>query len=171
MKTKAQKQDIVTEIKSAFEASSSLIIVHYRGLSVAQISDLRDQARENNSNVYVTKNRLAKIAANDTKFSNVVDLFAGPTAMIYSEDEVSAAKVVAKFAKDNEVVEIIGGAVGETKLDKAGVESLAKMPSLDESRAKLVGLLQAPAQKLASVSQAPAGQLARVFGAYGGSGS
>jgi large subunit ribosomal protein L10 len=115
----------------------------------------------------VTKNRLAKIAIKGSKFEQLADQFSGPTAIAVSEDPVAAAKVVSEFAKTNDKLVILGGALGEKMLDAAGVAALAKLPSLDDLRSKLIGVLQAPAGKLASVVQAPAAQLARVLSAYG----
>ncbi|HEX7657117.1 MAG TPA: 50S ribosomal protein L10, partial [Sphingomonas sp.] len=114
----------------------------------------------------VSKNRLAKIALKDTDYAGISDLLTGPVGLATSSDPVAAAKVVAAFAKTNDKLEIVGGAMGATVLDVAGVNALATLPSLDELRAKIVGLVQAPATKLAQIAQAPAGQLARVFGAY-----
>ncbi len=164
-----KKEKAVENLKQVFESSSSIIVAHYRGLSVTKLEELRKSARENGVGFKVSKNNLAKIAAEGTVFENIAELFSGPTAIAYANDEVAPAKTLANFSKNNDLFEIVGGAVSGNALDANGVKSLASMPSLDESRAKLVGLLQAPASKIASVVQAPGGQLARVFGAYGSS--
>ncbi|MCP5362029.1 MAG: 50S ribosomal protein L10 [Hyphomicrobiales bacterium] len=166
-----QKKDFVAAMKDSLNEAVSAVVIHYRGLSVAEITELRNKARENGTTVKVTKNSLTKIAANDTKFAGLAEYLSGPTAIAYSQDAVAAAKTVVDFAKDNEKLEILGGALDEKILDASGVKQLASMPSLDESRAKIIGLINAPASKLASVVQAPAGQLARVFSAYGNTGA
>lgn len=152
-----------------FSGAASVVVVHYDGLSVKEITDLRARLREAGASFKVTKNRLTKLALKGTEYEGITDLFNGPTGVGYSTDAVAAAKAIAGFAKENDKLRILGGGMGETVLDQAGVQALASLPSLDELRGKLVGLLQAPAQKVAAVTQAPAGQLARVFGAYGSS--
>lgn len=164
---RAEKQELVTSLHDVFSDAASVVVVHYDGLSVAEITDLRSQMRAEGASLKVTKNRLTRLALKGTDYEGITDLFTGPTAIGYAEDPVSAAKVLSKFAKDNEKLRVLGGGMGSTVLDQSGVKALASLPSLDELRGKLVGLLQAPAQKVASVTQAPAGQLARVFGAYG----
>lgn len=152
-----------------FESAASVVVVHYDGLTVAEMTDMRSRLRETGANFKVTKNRLTKLALKGTEYEGIADLFTGPTGIGYADDAVSAPKALAAFAKDNDKLRILGGGMGETVLDQNGVKALAELPSLDELRGKLVGLLQAPAQKVAAVTQAPAGQLARVFGAYGSS--
>ncbi len=164
---RAQKQDAVKELQEIFGSSNTVVVTHYRGMSVDEITELRLKAREQGARVKVSKNSLAKIAANDGNFALISELFTGPTAIAYSEDVVAAAKVTVDFAKDNEKLVILGGAVDGKELDEAGVKALAKTPSLDESRAKLVGLLQAPASALVGLLQAPGGQVARVLNARG----
>jgi large subunit ribosomal protein L10 len=166
---RTEKEELVAEMRDVFANSSTIVVTHYTGLSVSKLEELRSQMREAGAGFKVTKNRLTKLALADSKFEGLSDLLSGPTAIASSEDPVAAAKVTMDFAKKNEKLVVIGGSMDETMLDVAGVKALASMPSLDELRGKLVGLLQAPAQKLASVTQAPAGQLARVFGAYGAS--
>lgn len=166
---RAKKEALVTELHETFEANNLLILTHQVGLSVVEVSELRQQMREAGGSFKVTKNRLAKIALKGTKFEGLTDQFTGPTAVAVSEDPVAAAKVAVEFAKKNDKLTVLCGGLGEDTLDAAQVQALAKLPSLDELRGKLVGLLQAPAQKIASVLQAPSGQLARVFGAYGNS--
>ncbi|RMB04554.1 50S ribosomal protein L10 [Eilatimonas milleporae] len=164
---RAEKQELVASLHEVFSGASSVVVVHYDGLSVAEITDLRTRVREAGAGFKVTKNRLTRLALKGTKYEGISDLFSGPTAIGYGDDAISAPKALSKFAKENEKLRILGGGMDETVLDIAAVKALAELPSLDELRGKLVGLIQAPAQKLASVTQAPAGQLARVFGAYG----
>lgn len=163
---RAQKREMVAELNTVFSETACIVVTHYSGLNVAEISDLRRRMRDAGANFKVTKNRLTKIALKGTQYSKIDDLFSGPTAIAYADDPVTPAKVVADFAKGNENLVVVGGAMGETRLDADGVQALAKLPSLDELRGKLIGLLQAPATKVAGVLQAPAGQLARVMGAY-----
>lgn len=164
---KAQKRELVTALHDVFSSTGVVVVAHYSGLTVAEMTDLRRQMREVGGSVKVAKNRLVKIALDGTDAAGIADLFKGPTVLAYSDDPVAAPKIVAKFAKGNDKLVILGGAMGSTVLDVNGVKSLASLPSLDELRGKIVGVLQAPAGKIASVTQAPAGQLARVFSAYG----
>lgn len=163
---RAQKSELVAELKNTFSETSVVVITRNLGLTVAQSTALRGKMREAGASYKVAKNRIAKIALEGTAYAPISDMLTGPTALATSTDPVAAAKAAVEFAKTNDKLEIVGGAMGETLLDAEGVKALASLPSLDELRAKLVGLIQAPAQKLASVTQAPAGQLARVFGAY-----
>ena len=163
---RSQKADLVDELKSVFNETSVVVITRNNGLSVAQSTDLRLKMRDAGAQYKVAKNRLALIALDGTRYSPIGDLLKGPTALATSSDPVAAAKVAVDFAKTNDKFEIVGGAMGETALDVAGGTALASLPSLDELRAKIVGLIQAPATKLAQIAQAPAAQLARVFGAY-----
>jgi large subunit ribosomal protein L10 len=135
-------------------------------VTAPQTQDLRRKMRDAGASFKVTKNRLTRLALKGTKFEAIESLFTGPTGIAYSEDPVTAAKIAVEFAKDNDKLTIVGGAMEATVLDASGVEALAKLPSLDELRGKLIGLLQAPATKLAGVTQAPAGQLARLLNAY-----
>lgn len=162
-----QKQELVASMGEIFASAGTVVVVHYDGLDVASMTDLRNKMREAGAELKVVKNRLTRLALKDTEFEGIADLFSGPAAIGFSEDVVAPAKVLVDFAKDNEALRVLGGGMGATVLDEAGVKALASMPSLDELRGKLVGVLQAPAQKLAAVTQAPAGQLARVFSAYG----
>ncbi|MBT5080337.1 MAG: 50S ribosomal protein L10 [Rhodospirillaceae bacterium] len=164
---RAQKREAVSELNEVFSNTSSVVVTHYSGLNVAEISDLRRQMRAAGATFKVTKNRLTKIALDGTQYAPISDLFAGPTAIAYSDDPVAPAKVAVDFAKKNEKLIVLGGAMGDSQLDVAGVKALASLPSLDELRGKIVGLLQAPATKLAGVIQAPASQLARVLSAQG----
>jgi len=164
---RTEKEELVAEMRDVFANSSTVVVAHYSGLTVSEMEALREKVRETGAGFKVTKNRLTKLALADSKFEGLGEMLSGPTAIAYSEDAVAAAKATVEFAKKNEKLVILGGAMDETALDVAGVKALASMPSLDELRGKIVGVLQAPAQKLAAVTQAPAGQLARVFGAYG----
>ncbi|MCW8836705.1 MAG: 50S ribosomal protein L10 [Rhodospirillales bacterium] len=163
---RTQKKDLVASLKGLFEGTGLVVVTHYTGLTVTEMTGLRDKLREENAGLKVTKNRLTRLALEGTKFQSLSDMFTGPTAIAYSEDPVAAAKVAVAFAKTNDKFVIIGGALGEQMLDVDGVKALATLPSLDELRGKLVGLIQAPATKVAGVVQAPAGQLARVISAY-----
>jgi len=147
-----------------------VVVTQYSGLSVTEITDLRNQMRAAGANFKVTKNRLTRLALADTPYAGLADMFTGPTAIAFSEDVVAPAKVAVDYAKKNEKLVVVGGAMGENVLDVAGVKALASLPSLDELRGKIVGLLQAPATKVAGVVQAPASQLARVMGAYASKG-
>ena len=163
---RAQKAELVAELKSTFEGTSVVIVTRNLGLTVAQSTALRTKMREAGASYKVSKNKLARIAVEGTVYTAINDLLVGPTALSTSADPVAPAKVVVEFAKTNDKLEIVGGAMGDTVLDVAGVKALAELPSLDELRAKIVGLIQAPATKVVQIVQAPAGQLARVFGAY-----
>lgn len=164
---KAQKQEFVASLKDVFSTTTSVVVAHYSGLTVAQVTDLRGRMRQAGGSFKVAKNRLAKLALEGTPCSPISELMTGPTAIGYSNDPVAAAKVLVDFAKTNEKLIILGGVMGGTALDPKGVKALAELPSLDQLRAKLLGMLQTPATRIAGVLQAPAGQLARVCGAYG----
>ena len=163
---KTQKADVVKELNGTFSDAGSVVVAHYTGLTVAELSDLRSRMRAAGASFRVAKNRLAVRALQGTAIEGISDLFKGPTGIAISKDPVSAAKVSAAYAKDNAKLVILGGSVGTTTLDANGVKALATLPSLDELRGKIVGLLVAPATKIAGVVAAPAGQLARVIGAY-----
>ena len=163
---RANQSEQVAALNRTFSETSVVVVTRNLGMTVAQSTALRVKMREAGASYKVTKNRLARIAAEGTPYTSLSALLVGPTALSTSADPVAAAKVVVEFAKTNDKLEIVGGAMGDTVLDVNGVKALAALPSLDELRAKIVGLLQAPATKVASVLQAPAGQLARVFGAY-----
>lgn len=164
---RSQKTEAVAELNRTFGEVGVVVVTRNLGLTVAQSTDLRNKMREAGASYKVAKNRLAKIALEGTDYTGLADLLSGPTALSTSTDPVAAAKVIADFAKTNDKLEIVGGAMGSTMLDVNGVKALAELPSLDELRGKIVGLIAAPATKLATVTQAPAAQLARVFGAYG----
>ena len=164
---RSQKADAVAQLNAVFNEAGVVVVTRNLGLSVAQSTDLRQKMREAGGTYKVAKNRLAKLALKDTDYAGIADFLTGPTALGYSEDPVAAAKVVVDFAKTNDRLEVVGGSMGDQVLDEAGVKALASMPSLDELRGTLVGLINAPATKIARVVNAPATKLARVFGAYG----
>lgn len=163
---RAEKQQLVTTLTEVFKNTSVVVVAHYSGLTVAQLSNLRRQMKANGATVKVAKNRLAKIALEGSDVAHVASLLKGPTIIAYSSDPVAAPKVAVEFAKTHDKFVILGGSMGTTALNVDGVKALATMPSLDELRAKLVGLIQAPATKIAQLTTAPAAKLARVFGAY-----
>ena len=163
---RSQKADAVAALNSTFAESGVVVVTRNLGLTVAQSTDLRTKMRDAGASIKVAKNRLAKIALKDTDYEGLSDLLTGPVALATSTDPVAAAKAAVEFAKTNDKLEIVGGAMGSLVLDEAGVKALASMPSLDELRGKLVGLVMAPATKIAQVVNAPAAKLARVFGAY-----
>ena len=163
---RSQKADLVDELKQVFTETSVVVITRNNGLSVAQSTDLRLKMRDAGAQYKVAKNRLALIALDGSRYQPIGDLLKGPTALATSVDPVAAAKVAVDFAKTNDKFEIVGGAMGDTVLDINGIKALAALPSLDELRATLVGLIQAPASKIARTVNEPGAQLARVFGAY-----
>lgn len=163
---RAEKREFVTELNEVFKTSGSVVVAHYAGVTVAQMNDFRSKMRAAGGTVKVAKNRLAKIALQGTESEEMSDLFKGQTLIAFSEDPIVAPKVVMEFAKTNDKLVVLGGAMGATKLNAEAVKSLATLPSLDELRAKLLGLLNAPATRVATVVAAPASQLARVFAAY-----
>jgi large subunit ribosomal protein L10 len=163
---RAAKKELVTELNGVFQGTSVVVVAHYAGLTVADMQKLRAQMKQAGASVKVAKNRLAKIALNGTDVAVVAPLLKGPTVLAYSGDPVAAPKVATDFAKTNDKFVILGGAMGRTALNPDGVKALASLPSLDELRAKLIGLIQAPATKIAQVVNAPAAKLARVVQAY-----
>ncbi len=163
---RAQKHEFVAQMHEVFKDAGVIVVAHYAGLSVSDMTDLRRRVREAGGHVKVAKNRLAKIALQGTEAEPIADLFSGPTVIAYSDDPVAAPKMAVNFAKDNEKLVILGGAMGNTVLDPNGVKSLASLPSLDELRSKIVGLVQAPATKVVQVLDAPATKVARVLSAY-----
>ena len=163
---RAQKAEQVSGLAKTLSETSVVVVARNHGLTVAQVTDLRIKMRAAGATFKVTKNRLARIALEGTPYQPLGDMLTGPVGFATSTDPVAAAKVAVDFAKTNDKFEIVGGAMGATMLDINGVKALATLPSLDELRAKIVGLVQAPATKLAQLSTAPAAKLARVFGAY-----
>ena len=163
---RAQKQETVAALKRTFDETNVVVVTRNLGLSVAQSTDLRNRMREAGAAYKVTKNRLALIALEGTRYAPLSELLTGPTALATSSDPVAAAKAAVDFAKTHDRLEIVGGAMGETMLNADGIKALAALPSLDELRAKIVGLIQAPATKIARTISEPGASLARVIGAY-----
>jgi large subunit ribosomal protein L10 len=163
---RTQKQQVVDGLREALAGMACVVITHQTGLTVAEATQLRSQVRGAGAGFKVTKNRLAKRAIEGTPFAHLAALFTGPTAIAFSRDPVAAAKVVVEFANRNEKLTIIGGGLADRPIDAAGVRELASLPSLDELRGKLIGLLQAPATRLAVVLAAPGAQIARVLSAH-----
>ena len=162
---RSQKADLVAELKNVFNETSVVVITRNLGLSVAQSTDLRLKMRDAGAQFKVAKNRLAKIALEGTQYGSIGDMLTGPTALATSIDPVAAAKVAVEFAKTNDRLEIVGGAMGDTLLDLNGIKALAALPSLDQLRGTLVGLIQAPATKIARIAVEPASMMARVLAA------
>lgn len=163
---RAEKREVVAALHDVFANTGVVVVAHYSGLSVADMTNLRRQMREAGGTVKVAKNRLVKLALEGTDATGIADLMQGPTCIAYSEDPVAAPKIAVKFAKAHDKFVILGGTMGTTALDPQGVDSLASLPSLDELRGKLIGLVQAPGTKIAQVVNAPAGKIARVLSAY-----
>ena len=163
---RSQKADSVAQLNAVFNEVGVVVVTRNLGLSVAQSTALRGKVREAGATYKVAKNRLAKLAIKDTSYEGIGEFLTGPTAIATSVDPVAAAKAVVDFAKTTDKIEIVGGAIGSQVLNIEGIKALAALPSLDELRAKLIGLVQAPATKIAQLSTAPAAKLARVFGAY-----
>lgn len=163
---RSEKKTFVSELEKIYQDSNSVIITHYHGLTVSQITNLRKALRENGASFKIVKNTLSKIAATNVKLTHDPEAFSGPTAIAYSKDLVAAAKGVVEFAKANDNLKVIGGIVNDKILNVGEVQQLAKLPSLDQLRGKIVGILQAPAANLVRIVQAPAGSLARVVQAY-----
>jgi Ribosomal protein L10 len=163
---RSQKADSVAQLNAVFNEVGVVVVTRNLGMSVAQSTELRNKVRDAGASFKVAKNRLTKIAIADTDYVGIGDFLTGPTAIATSVDPVAAAKAVVDFAKTTDKLEIVGGAMGSQVLNAEGVKALASMPSLDELRAKLIGLVQAPATKIAQLSTAPAAKLARVFNAY-----
>ncbi|MEK9673789.1 MAG: 50S ribosomal protein L10 [Rhodospirillaceae bacterium] len=163
---RSEKEQLVSELKDAFSETNMVVVTHYSGLTVTEMGELRDRMREAGAKFKVTKNRLTRLALEGTQFQGISDLFKGPTAMAYSADPVAAAKAAVEFSKKNEKLVVLGGSMGDKALGPDEVKTLASLPSLDELRAKIVGMLNTPATRIAGVLQAPAGQVARVISAY-----
>jgi large subunit ribosomal protein L10 len=163
---RAEKKELVTTLHKVFSKTTVIVVAHNKGLTVNQVNDLRGKMAQAGATVKVAKNRHAQHALDGTDAAGLKDLFTGPTMVAYAKDPVAAPKVASDFAKANEKFVILGGALGKTVMDAAAVKALADLPSIDQLRAKIVGLIQAPATRIAGVLQAPAGQLARVVNAY-----
>ena len=160
---RAAKEELVTQLHEVFQNTGVIVVAHYAGLSVAQMTDYRNRMRDAGGKVKVAKNRLAKIALEGTDLADMTDFLTGPTCLSYSEDPIAAAKVAVEYAKTNEKLVIVGGAMGKSVLDANGVKALAALPSLDELRGKIVGLIQAPMVKIVRTVNEPGAQLARVI--------
>jgi large subunit ribosomal protein L10 len=163
---RAEKRDVVAALHDAIAKTGVVVVAHYAGLTVSDMTRFRRDIRSVGGQVKVAKNKLVKLALEGTDAKGIADLMKGPTCIAYSADPIAAPKIAVKFAKTNDKFVILGGAMGKTVLDSEGVSSLASLPSLDELRAKLIGVVQAPASKVARIINAPAAQLARVFAAY-----
>ena len=162
---RAEKTELVATLNQVFKTTGVIVVAHNKGLTVNQVNDLRNRMAQAGATVKVAKNRLAKLALDGTDASGIKDLFVGPTMVAYAADPVSAPKVAAAFAKINDKFVVLGGALGKTVLDAAAVKALAELPSLDQLRGKIIGLIQAPATRIAGVLAAPGGQIARVINA------
>jgi large subunit ribosomal protein L10 len=160
---RAEKRELVSTLNEAWKDTGVIVVAHYAGMTVAQMTDFRKRVKEAGGSVKVAKNRLAKLALKDTDSVGISDLLKGQTCVAYSDDPITAAKISVKYAKENEKLVILGGAMGKTKLDANAVKALADLPSLDELRAKIIGLVQAPATKIARILKEPGAQLARVL--------
>jgi large subunit ribosomal protein L10 len=160
---RAEKRELVSTLNEAWKDTGVIVVAHYAGMTVAQMTEFRKRVKEAGGSVKVAKNRLAKLALKDTDSVSISDLLKGQTCLAYSDDPIAAARISVKYSKENEKLVILGGAMGKTVLDANAVKALADLPSLDELRAKIIGLLQAPATKIARVLKEPGGQLARVI--------
>ena len=160
MMNKEQKQIYIKEMISQFENSEAVLVTHYQGLTVKQLDELRKRMREHGIIFKITKNRITKLALEKSKCKELSNLFTGPTAVAFSEDAITSAKILTKFSKENENLKILGGIMGTDILDVDGVKNVATLPTLDEARAKIVGILRSPAQKIASILLAPASKIA-----------
>ncbi|OFX13542.1 MAG: 50S ribosomal protein L10 [Alphaproteobacteria bacterium RIFOXYD12_FULL_60_8] len=161
-----EKKDLVASLNAVFAKTTLVVVVHYKGMTVGQVETVRKQMRTAGASFKVTKNRLTRLALKGTNYEGLNDMFTGPTAIAYSDDPVAAAKVVVDYAKGNDKLVILGGSLGTQVLDVNGVKALASLPSLDELRARLLGMIQTPATRIAGILQAPGGQIARVIGAH-----
>ena len=160
MLNKEQKKQYITDMTAQFEKTEAVIVTHYQGLTMSQLDDLRAKMREHGIKFKITNNRITKLALEKTKCKDLSNLFTGPTAIALSEDAIMTAKILTKFSKENENLKILGGIMGSDILDVAGVQNVATLPSLDEARAKIIGILSSPAQKIASILLAPASKIA-----------
>ncbi len=162
---RAEKAQVIDDLNEVFAKTGVVVLTHYKGLTVAEITDLRGRIRAAGASFRVTKNKLAQRAVDGTPFAVMAPLFTGPTAIAFSNDPTAAPRIVAEFGKKNDKLQIIGGGLSGSLLDAASVRALAELPSLDELRAKLIGLLNTPASRLVGLLQAPGGQIARVLAA------
>ncbi len=160
MMNKEQKKNYITEMTANFENSEAVLVTHYQGLTVKQLDELRKQMRDQGIQFKITKNRITKLALEKTKCKDLANLFTGPTAVALSKDAISSAKILTKFSKENSNLKILGGIMGKDVLDVAGVAKVATLPTLEEARAKIIGILRSPAQKITSILLAPASKIA-----------
>jgi large subunit ribosomal protein L10 len=160
MMNKEQKKQYISDMTNQFENSEAVIVTHYQGLTMIQLDDLRSKMREHGIKFKITNNRITKLALEKTRCKDLSNLFTGPTAVALSEDAITSAKILTNFSKENENLKILGGIMGDDILDVAGVKNVATLPSLDEARAKIVGILRSPAQKITSILLAPASKIA-----------
>mgnify|MGYP006107869511 FL=1 len=160
MMNKEQKKNYITEMTAQFEKSEAVLVTHYQGLNMSQLDNLRKQMREHGIQFKITKNRITKLALANSKCKDLSNLFNGPTAVALSDDAITSAKILTKFSKENQNLKILGGIMGNDILDVAGVANVATLPTLDEARAKIVGILSSPAQKIVSILLAPASKIA-----------
>lgn len=161
-----QKQELVSELRGVFGEATTVVVTHYKGLTVAEMDELRGKMREAGASFRVTKNRLTRLALEGTQFEGLSDLFTGPTGIAVSEDAVAAAKAAVDFAKKNDKLEVLGGAMQGNVMGVDQVKALASLPSLDELRGKIVGMINTPATRIAGILQQPGGQVARVLSAH-----
>ena len=160
MISKEKKQSYIKEMTTQFDKSEAVIVTHYQGLTVKQLDELRKKMRDHGIQFKITKNRITKLALEKTRCKELSKLFSGPTAVALSSDAITSAKILTNFSKENSNLKILGGIMGEDILDVAGVKNVATLPSLEEARAKIVGILSSPAQKIASILLAPASKIA-----------
>jgi len=160
MMNKEQKKNYISEMTTQFENSDAVLVTHYQGLTVKQLDDLRKQMRKHGIQFKITKNRITKLALQNSKCKDLTNLFTGPTAVALSQDAITSAKILTKFSKDNKNLKILGGIMGKEILDVVGVANIATLPTLEEARAKIVGILSSPAQKIVSILLAPASKIA-----------
>ncbi len=166
---RTQKEEQVAYLNNIFSEAEVLIVTQNKGLSVSEVTDLRNKMRNAGGRFKVAKNRLVKLALKDTRYNHIAEMFSGPTALAYSDDVIAAPKILSTFAKSNDKLIIIGGAMGDTLLDEKGIDALASLPSLDELRSKLLSMINTPATRIAGILQAPAGQIARVISSHANS--
>jgi len=160
MMNKEQKQNYIKEMTAQFENNDAVLVAHYQGLTVKQIDDLRKKMREHGIKFKITKNKITKLALKNSRCKDLTNLFTGPTAVALSKDAITSAKILTKFSKENDKLKILGGIMGQEVLDVAGVANVATLPTLEEARAKIVGILCSPAQKITSILLAPASKIA-----------
>ena len=160
MMNKEKKQNYINEMTTQLDSSEAVIVAHYQGLTVKQLDDLRSKMREHGIIFKITKNRITKLALEKSRCKDLSNLFTGPTAVALSKDAITSAKILTNFSKENKNLKILGGIMGNDILDVAGVQNVATLPTLDEARAKIVGILRSPAQKIASILLAPGSKIA-----------